>query len=146
MKPLLISLIVAVFVLAVTSPSFGAKKPPDRIWQMGKVLDSQRSQEFAGTVDRPGAVINGRRITNDARAAVYATQQILVIESDTYTYTVSEVSGRAGPANVTVNGRVVFAIEGTILYVLDDDGKEHKTEITKKALRIPEKSQPSPKQ
>ncbi len=146
MKPLRISFIAVVFALVVTSPSFGRKKPPDRIWQMGKVLDSQRSQEFAGTVDQPGAVINGRRITNDAKAVVYQTQQILVIESDTYTYTVSEMPGRAKPANVTVNGRVVFAIEGTILYLLDDDGKEHKTEITKKVLRISEKSETPPKQ
>jgi hypothetical protein len=52
---------------------------------MGKVVDSQRSQEFAGTVDQPGAVINGRRITNDGHPAVYATQQILVIEGESRT-------------------------------------------------------------
>jgi hypothetical protein len=39
------------------------------------------------------------------------------------------------PANVTVNGQVKFAIEGTTLYLLDDGGREHKTDITKKVLR-----------
>ena len=58
----------------------------NRNWQMGKVLDSQRSQVFAGTVDRPGLVINGKQWTNDRKRAVYQTQQTFVIEGETYTY------------------------------------------------------------
>ena len=38
-------------------------------------------------------------------------------------------------ANVTVNGPVKFAIEGNHMYLLDDDGREHKAKIIKKTLK-----------
>jgi hypothetical protein len=107
------------------------------------VLDSQRSQDFAGTVNRPGVVLsNGRRLTNDSTRAVYRTQQTIVIESEAYTYTVSEVLGRNGrPANLTVNAPVRFAIEDLTLYFIDESFREHRTEIVKKVLRSPGQSQ-----
>jgi hypothetical protein len=122
--------------------ALGGEKNLNRNWQTGKVLDSQRSQEFAGTVDHPGLVINGKRWTNDSKRAAYQTRQALVIESETHTYTVSELLGRRGrPANLTVNGPVRFDIVGTTLYFLDDDFREHRAEIVKRVLRTPEQSQ-----
>jgi hypothetical protein len=38
-------------------------------------------------------------------------------------------------ANVTLNGRVRYAVEKRKLYVMDDEGKEHEIEIIKKTLR-----------
>jgi hypothetical protein len=122
--------------------ALGGETNANRNWQLGKVLDSERSQQFAGAVDRPGIVINGKRWTNDSKRAVYQTQQTFVIESETHTYTVSEPLGRREkPTNLTINGPVRFEVVGTSLYLLDDDFKEHKTEILKKALRTPEQSQ-----
>jgi hypothetical protein len=60
-----------------------------------------------------------------------------VIETDTLTYTVSEIVRGGKPANLTVNGPVKFAVEGTTLYLMDENGKEHRTEIVKKVLRQP---------
>jgi hypothetical protein len=127
----------ATLALIFTTPTFAGKKAPNRNWQSGKVLDSQRSQEFAGTVDRPGLVLtNGIRITNDSKRALYHIQQTIVIESETYTYTVAEALRRNGrPANLTVNGTLMFAAEDTILYIVDEDLREHKMEIVKKVLR-----------
>ncbi len=134
-------LFLSVGVLFVNQAMSG-EASANRNWQLGTVLDSERSQQFAGAIDRPGIVINGKRWTNDSKRAVYQTQQTFVIESETHTYTVSEPLGRRGkPANLTVNGPVRFEIVGTALYLLDDDFKEHKTEIVKKALRTPEQSQ-----
>jgi hypothetical protein len=125
MKPILISLIV--LVLALSCPALAGKKA--LTWQTGKLVDSQRSQNLAGAVDRPGFG-NVRRTTN-----VYQTQDTFVIETDSLTYTVSEIARGTKPANLTVNGPVKFAVEGTTLYLLDDGGNEHRTDIVKKVLK-----------
>jgi hypothetical protein len=39
------------------------------------------------------------------------------------------------PANLTINGPVKYAVEKQALLVIDEDGKEHETEIIKKTLR-----------
>lgn len=58
-----------------------------------------------------------------------------MIETDTLTYTVSEIDGN--PANLTVNHPVKFAVEDTKLFLTDERGKEHRTKIVKKAMRQP---------
>ena len=127
MKQLLISLIV--LALGLSGSASAGKKA--RNWQTGKLLDSQRSQNPVGAVDHPPIGFDNRRRTT----VVFQTQDTFVIEDESHTYTVSEIVRGTKPANVTVNGQVKFAIEGTTLYLLDDGGKEHKTDITKKVLR-----------
>lgn len=39
-------------------------------------------------------------------------------------------------ANLTVNAPIKFAIEGRIMYLVDDDGREYKTKIIKKTLKV----------
>jgi hypothetical protein len=82
---------------------------------MGKVVDSQRSQEFADTLDYPGRVLpNGARISNDSKWAVYRTQQTFVIQTDTHEYTVSELL-RGKPDDVinyvSFNGELNRAVD-----------------------------------
>ena len=127
MKTLLVPLIVV--VVALTSPAFGGKK--NRDWQTGKLVDSQRSQNVVGAVERPPVGFDSRRRTNN----VYEIRDTFVIETDSYTYTASEVVRGTKPPNVTVNGPVKFAVDGTTMYLLDDGGKEHKADVTKKVLR-----------
>jgi hypothetical protein len=137
-----------VFLLSVTllGPAFGGEKIQNRNWQTGRLMDLQRSQDLAGTVERPGVVLtNGIRLTNNSRRAIYRRQETLVIETEMYDYTVDEVLGRRQqPANLTVNGPVTFAIEGPTLYLIDEDGRQYKTEVVRKALRTPEQA-PTPK-
>ncbi|MGD0499484.1 MAG: hypothetical protein ABSC23_13725 [Bryobacteraceae bacterium] len=136
---------VVALTLVIFTPALYGGKTKTRNWQTGKLLDAKRSQVFVGTVNRPGAVINGQRITNDSKQAVYAIQDTFVIEAETLTYTVSETLGRgAKPANLTIKGPVKFAVEDTTVYLLDEAGKEHRTEIVKKELRTQE-SPPVPK-
>ena len=142
MKQLVLSLIV--LTLGLCGYASAGKKARD--WQTGKLVDSQRSQILAGSVDRPGWVLKGKQITNDSKQAVYTTQDVFVIEGESLTYTVSEaVASGAKPAKVTVNGPIKFAIEDMVLYVTDEAGKEHRTQIMKKVLRTPDPS-PIPKQ
>jgi hypothetical protein len=134
MKSILISLIALAIALAATgSSAFGGKKEKIRNWQIGRLLDSQRSKDAVGAVDRPPIGFDNRHRTS----VVYQIQDTFVIETDKLTYTVSEIVQSGKPANLTVNGPVKFAIEDTTLYLMDESGKEHRTEIVKKVLRQP---------
>jgi hypothetical protein len=125
--------LIPIIVLAVTSagPALGGKKT--RNWQIGKLLDSQRSQDVVGAVEHPPIGFDNRSRTEN----VYETRDTFVVEGDSYTYTVSEIVRSTKPANVTVNGPVKFATDGTTMYLLDDGGREHKTDVVKKILRQP---------
>src|ERR1700694_2153486 len=93
----------------------GAEKQRD--WQTGKVLDTDQSRIYLGTT--------------------YAPREIDVIEGDQYVYVVSRVLRWrwSKTANLTVNAPIQFAVERRSMYVLDDDGKEHKTRIAKRILK-----------
>jgi hypothetical protein len=135
--------IVAFLLLSVCALANAEKQ---RDWKTGKVLDSERSRYFAGTVG--GSNTNGTvsdngtcsGTTNDSQTAVYRVYETFVIEGDTYVYQAQEhIKWRwSKPANLTVNGPVKYAIEKRKLYVVDEDGKEHEMEIVKKTLRTPD--------
>jgi hypothetical protein len=145
LRGVLLSVLISTFV--VCSGAFGAAKVRD--WQDGKVLDSQRSRYFAGTVGNStssGNVdLNGdngtyRGQTSGSQTAVYRVFETFVIEGDHYVYLAQErLRWRwSKAANVTVNGPVKYAFEKRKLFVLDEDGKEHEMEIVKKTLRLPD--------
>jgi hypothetical protein len=133
----------ALLLLCVCQRSIAEKQ---RDWQAGKVLDSERSRYFAGTVGNTSTnghindngSYNGN--TNTSETAVYRVYQDFLIEGDKYAYLAQEhIKWRwSKAANLTVNGPVKYAVEGRKLYVIDDDGKEHEMEITKKTLKLPE--------
>ena len=134
--------------VAVVSVNMAVAAEKQRDWQTGKVLDSQRSRYFAGTVGNANATgtaqANGnygtyQGNTNTTQTAVYHTYENFVIEGDTLVYLAQERLRWkwSKPANLTVNGPVKFAIERRKLFVIDEDGKEHEMEIVKKVLRQP---------
>jgi hypothetical protein len=138
---LLLPVILCVCVAAV------AEKPRD--WQTGTVLDSNRSRYFAGTVGGSSTYgsVNGDSYsgnTSGSETAIYRTYQNFVIEGDQTVYLAQErIRFRwSHPADVTVNGKVKYAIDKRKLYLLDDQGKEHEMEIMKKTLRLPEPAKP----
>ena len=138
------------FVLFAILMSFSGLATADkqRDWQTGKVLDSERSRYFAGTVggSNTNGTINENGTysgnTNGSQTAVYRVYETFVIEGDTYVYQAQEhIKWRwSKAANLTVNGSVKYAIEKRKLYVIDDDGKEHEMEILKKTLKAPDSS------
>ena len=143
-------MLVLTSVLVVSAPA--AEKV--REWQMGKVLDSQRSRYFAGTVDNANttgtAQANGnygtyQGNTSSSQTAVYRVFETFVIEGEKYAFKAQErLKWRwSKPANLTVNGPVKFAVEKRKLFVRDEDGKEHEMEILKRILRLPAE-QPNP--
>jgi|ERR1035437_4125416 hypothetical protein len=144
MRRMLISMVS--LVLFIASLSLGAQKA--REWQTGKVLDSQESSSFAGTVGSANttAQANGNYgTTNTSQAAVYRVYQNFLIEGPTHAYLVQQfLRWRwSKAANLTVNAPVKFAVEKRKLFLIDEDGKEHQMEIIKRILRLPVE-QPKP--
>ena len=133
-------------IIVALSPclAFSAQKARD--WQNGKVLDSERSRYFVGTVGNSNttgtAQANGnygtyQGNTNSSQTAVYRVYETFVIEGETRAYMAQERLRWkwSKPANLTVNGPVKFAVEKRKLFVIDDDGKEHEMEIVKQVLK-----------
>lgn len=109
-----------------------------RDWQTGKVVDAERSQYQAGT----SGSVNQYGAPGYSESAVYHKVQTLAIEGAEYLYVVQEETG--GPSihplgrrltDLTVNAPVRYAIDKQKLYVIADDGKEHKFEIVKRVLK-----------
>jgi len=136
----------AVLIVLLPTMAFSAEKV--RNWQIGKVLDTERSRIFAGTVgsgDTTGTTqsngnygtYQGR--TNTSQRAVYRVYETFAIEGDTHIYIAQERLHWkwSKPASLTVNGPVKFAIEKRKLFVVDDDGKEHEMGIIKQVLKQP---------
>lgn len=134
----LLALLAFLFLI----PAFASAEKP-RNWQTGTVLDSNRSRYFAGTVrnaNTNGAINDsGSYYGNTATSerAIYRVYQNFVIEGDQYVYLAQEhIKWRwSKPADLTVNGKVKYAVEKRKLYVIDDEGKEHEMGIVKKTLR-----------
>jgi hypothetical protein len=127
-------LLVTLCLLGLAFPA-GAEKPRD--WQTGKLVDSERSREYAGS----SGSVNVNGTPGYSERAVYHPTQTVVIEGRDYAYTV--VEDNSGPswhplpqklANLTVNAPIKYAVEKQKLYLIDDNGKEHKMEIVKRVL------------
>lgn len=114
-------------------------------WQTGMVLDTSRSRYFAGTVGNGNT--NGQVSDNgsysgnssSSETAVYRVYQNFQIEGEQYVYLAQEhLKWRwSKPADLTVNGKVKYAVEKRKLFVIDDEGKDHEMEIVKKVLKQP---------
>jgi hypothetical protein len=86
---------------------------PQPAWELGTLLDERREK----TAD------SGEEY------------QILVIRGDIFTYHARKKLWwlLSEPANVTVKAALRHRVEGRALTILDEDGKEHRMEIVKKA-------------
>lgn len=133
-------------IMAVSLPGLTSAGEKVRKWQAGKVLDSERSRYFAGTVGSGNTTGSAQTYggygtyqgqTNTSQTAVYRVYETFLIEGDTHAYLAQQrLRWRwSKPANLTVNGPVKFAVEKRKLFVIDDDGKEHEMEIIKQVLK-----------
>jgi hypothetical protein len=148
----MIRILISIFTAAVFFANLAFSGEQSRRWQTGKVLDTERSRYFAGTVGTANTTANAQTYgsygtyqgqTNTSQTALYRTYQTVLIEGETYAYLAQERLRWwwSKPANLTVNGPVKFAVEKRKLFVIDEDGKEHEMEIIKRFLRVPEQSQ-----
>jgi hypothetical protein len=106
------------------SSSINAKSK-DRGWQDGTLLDSstEKGTRLVGTAYG----------VNTLRNDVTYYQ----IDSGKLTYVVARSlrSRRDKALDLTINGHVQFAIEGSTCYLRDEEGKEHKLTVEKKIAK-----------
>lgn len=145
MKQIRILAALCVFALGLL-PSARAAKQLD--WQVGTLRDSERSRYFAGTVgdwntngnvNAYGNNANYHSNTNSSQTAVYRVCQNYEIEGDQYVYLAQQhIKWRwSKAADISVNGRVQYAVDKRKLYLVDEQRKVYELEIVKKILKTP---------
>ncbi len=100
-------------------------KGKDRVWHDGVLNDS--------STERGTRVIPGQYGSLSLRDDVTLYQ----IDDGKTVYVVARTlrNRRDKALNVTINGHVQFAVDGSTCYLLDDDGKEHKLSVEKKIAK-----------
>ena len=138
MRRNLIATIPACFVAALYL--MGADSP--REWKSGTLVESEKQEirqgstensNTQGTVNNKNKKAEYSETTTTTTTDNYDTFQVYTIQGDTKTYIARErlLFPWSKPANVTVGEKVKFSVHKNTLYLLDDDGKQHKTGISK---------------
>lgn len=112
--------------------SFAKDKAP-RNWQTGTLLDmsSEKGTRLSGNYNSNNGVAHGSlRQRRDDSSYYY-------IDSGDIIYTVKRTltSRRDKQLNLTINAPVKFAIENEDVYLMAEDGKEHKLTLESKRLK-----------
>jgi len=120
--------------------AFGADN--SRNWQSGMLLETEKQQvkqgttktsNTEGTAKDKGNKTDYSQTTTSNTTEDYDTFQVYTIQGDTKTYVARErlLFPWSKPASVTVGEKVKYAVAKNTLYLLDDDGKQHKAGISK---------------
>lgn len=142
MKSRSFRLLVAIAVLGLT-----ASAATQRSWQDGTLLESEQTKVLesttktsntdgaAKTTDDHNTKYSQNTTTNTTQN--YDTYQIYTVDAGSKIYTASEqlLFPWSKPANVTVGEKMKFAVEKNTMYILDDDGKQHKARIKKVQMK-----------
>lgn len=141
MKRVHCALWLTIVIFACSTLVFGTS----RQWQHGKLLDTEQQKEKSGSTtfhqnngeakakgDKANYSENGTSSTSDN----IDTYEIYTIQGSEKTYIAREklMFPWSKSAKVTVGDEVKYAIDGRKLYILDEEGKEHKASIVKASL------------
>jgi hypothetical protein len=127
-------------VLVLLTASVGLADNNKRQWKDAKVAKIASSVEDNGAVvGTVGTTIIGGRIQTSATYYWLETEDIIYVVAVTFTPTrMRAVQPNGGhPLNVTLNGKMKIAIDGTNAHILDDAGKDVKVPIVEKIARTP---------
>lgn len=116
-----------------------------RNWQSGTLIETEQSKVREGSTKHSNTegTVKDRGNKTD-----YSENKTTTTTDDLETYQTYTIKGAektylarehllfpwSKPANATVGGTVKFAVDKSKLYLLDDDGKEHKTTVMKVSL------------
>jgi hypothetical protein len=125
--------------------SFGADSA--REWQSGTLLETEKQQVHQGstttkntdgTVKDKGKKADYSQTTTSHTNEDYDTFQVYTIQGDTRTYIAREklLFPWSKPANVTVGDKLKYSVQKNTLYLLDEDGKQHKAGISKVTMNL----------
>lgn len=139
MKPAVFSagsLLVAVLALC----AWGADS--SREWKSGTLLETEKQEvrtgstkttNSDGTIKEKGKKADYSQTTTSTTTDDYDTFQVYTIQGDGKTYIARErlLFPWSKPANLSVGEKVNYVVQKNTLYLLDDDGKQHKAGISK---------------
>lgn len=120
-------------MLAVALCAGGQTK--SRNWQKGTLVESEQSKVQEGSTRN--TTTNGGANTTATTTPNYETYQTYTIDAGQKIYVAREhlLFSWSKPASATVGEPVKFAVEKGKLYLMGDDGKEHKTTLVKESLK-----------
>jgi hypothetical protein len=132
--------IAACVLLLIAPRAFGANKA--REWQSGTLLETEKQQvpqsttktsNTEGTAKQKGNKTDYSQTTTSTTTEDYDTFQVYTIQGDAKTYVARErlMFPWSKPASIAVGEKVRYAVEKNKVYLVDDDGKEHKAGISK---------------
>jgi hypothetical protein len=116
-----------------------------RDWKSGTLVETEKEQVRQGSTKRTntdGRVKDKGNKTDYSQTKTstttddYDTFQVYTIQADTKTYIARErlLFPWSKPANVAVGGKVKYDVQKNTMYLLDDDGKQHKAGISKVSM------------
>jgi hypothetical protein len=131
---------LAACVLSLTASSvFSADN--SRKWQFGTLLETEKQRVLEGSTERSHSERNGdwndgSRDRTSTTTDNYDNFQVYTIRGDRITYVVRErlLFPWSKPASVTVGAKLKFAVEKNTVYLLGDDGKQHKAGLSKASM------------
>jgi len=132
--------VAACVLVLITLSTFGAERA--REWQSGTLLETEKQEvpqgatktsNTEGSAKQKGNKVDYSQTTTSTTTQDYDTFQVYTIQGDTKTYVAREklMFPWSKPANVAVGEKVKYAIDKNKLYLLDDDGKQHKAGISR---------------
>src|SRR3954463_13390722 len=141
MKPALFT--AGSLLLALALCTWGADTP--REWKSGTLFEMEKEQVRTGSTKRTNkdATVKDKgkkgeysETTTSTKTDEYDTFQVYTIQGDSKTYIARErlLFPWSKPANVSVGEKVKYVVQKNTLYLLDDDGKQHKAGISKVSM------------
>jgi hypothetical protein len=133
-------LTVGSLLISITISTWGADNSRD--WKSGTLVETEKEQVLTGntrrtnrdsTVKDKGRKTEYSQTTTSKKTDDYDTFQIYTIEDDSRTYIARErlLFPWSKPASVSVGEKVKFVVQKNTMYLLDDEGKQHKAGISK---------------
>lgn len=138
--------LVSLLLLSLAVPAFAATA---REWHTGTLMETEQEKVPSGTISHSNADVtakdkgdktqySGSKTTTTSQD--YDTFQVYTVEGNNKIYTAKEqlLFPWSKPANVTVGEKVKYVVDKNRMYLLDDDGKEHKAKVTKVKMKSAE--------
>lgn len=142
-------MLAGMIVLAASFAGLATAEQNGHGWQQGTLLETEKQQVPQGSMttttsqgkatykqDKTKYDHNTTSVTNDN----YDTFQVFTIRSGAKTYVARErlLFPWSKPASVNVGEEVTFSVKKGTMYLLGDDGKQHKASVAKVSVSSPE--------
>jgi hypothetical protein len=134
----------ACLLIACAALTLAAER--QRNWQNGTLIETEKQQVRQGSTKMTNSEIDAKDkkgktqysgTSTSTETENYDDYQVYTIETDGATYVAREklLFPWSKPAATTIGSKVQFAVEKNTLYLLGNDGKQHKAGIVKASMK-----------